>query len=72
MRSRVSKTRRQPSASQAETRRSPKLRHLVSELDVAQRAKNHAGLRSLLAALEQYGIYYLDAKPGNIMFKNVR
>jgi hypothetical protein len=29
-------------------------------------------VRSLLAALEQYGIYYLDAKPGNIMFENVR
>jgi hypothetical protein len=25
-------------------------------------------VRLLLAALERYGIYYLDAKPGNIMF----
>ncbi len=29
-------------------------------------------VRSLLAALEQYGIYYLDAKPGNIMFEKPR
>jgi hypothetical protein len=26
-------------------------------------------VRLLLAALERYGIYYLDAKPGNIMFE---
>lgn len=25
-------------------------------------------VKSLLAALRAYGIYYLDAKPGNIMF----
>ena len=27
-------------------------------------------VRLLLAGLERYGIYYLDAKPGNIMFLN--
>jgi hypothetical protein len=26
-------------------------------------------VRSLISALEQFGIYYLDAKPGNIMFE---
>ena len=30
--------------------------------------KNWPEVRLLLAALERYGIYYLDAKPGNIMF----
>ncbi len=25
-------------------------------------------VKKLLSALKQYGIYYLDAKPGNIMF----
>jgi hypothetical protein len=29
---------------------------------------NWPEVRLLLAALERYGIYYLDAKPGNIMF----
>ena len=27
-------------------------------------------VKKLLSALRQYGIYYLDAKPGNIMFEN--
>jgi hypothetical protein len=29
-------------------------------------------VRRLLAALERYGIYYLDARPGNIMFEKAR
>ncbi len=27
-------------------------------------------VKKLLSALQQYGIHYLDAKPGNIMFEN--
>jgi hypothetical protein len=27
-------------------------------------------VKKLLSAIQQYGIYYLDAKPGNIMFEN--